>query len=205
MATRRIPKTPTAVRDVLRRAAKAASTVPDWPASAPSAAELNSLADDLDGTIQEKAKLRSQLKQVQTAERVKTQQGIEAMHRVDSATDSLYTPRGPQKAEFGLPPKKPTHGHSVPLAQPLIRKITDGAAPGSLLLDWDTVDGAAAYQVEWYTDAEMLQKVGNAAATSSKHLIKELQPGEQYWVWVRAVRGKQTGHWSDPATRIANL
>lgn len=205
MSGRRIPKTPHAVLHVLRRAAAAIAAEPDWSASAPSAAAVTALADALEASIRDKQALRGHLKIAERTEKDRTLESVQALRRIDYATDGLYTPRGAQKENFGIPAKKPTHGHSVPLTQPVILKIADGVQPGSLLLDWEPVRGAAAYQVAWFTDGALAQPAGSAAVSGSEYTLTGLQPGLQYWVKVCAIRGKDSGPWSDPATRIANM
>ena len=41
--------------------------------------------------------------------------------------------------------------------------------------------------------------------SESRMEISELTLGHQYWIRVRAIRGTDSGSWSDPATRIANV
>jgi glycosyltransferase involved in cell wall biosynthesis len=98
--------------------------------------------------------------------------------RIDEVTDGLYGPDGAEKNNFGLSPKKTTHGGSGPLDQIVITKTENGTSPASIFVDWDTEAGAAAYQIEWYTDSAMTQPIGNAAG-------------------VRAVFGsrRNIGHW----------
>jgi hypothetical protein len=52
---------------------------------------------------------------------------------------------------------------------------------------------------------KLTQLVGSATSTGSEYVISGLTPGQQYWMIVRAVRGSETGPWSDPATRVANV
>ena len=42
-------------------------------------------------------------------------------------------------------------------------------------------------------------------APPSEMEIQGLERGKQYGFRVRAVRGGQEGHWSDQATRVANI
>jgi len=51
----------------------------------------------------------------------------------------------------------------------------------------------------------LVKMVGSATVTSSEYEITGLTRGNQYWVRVRAVRASMTGHWSDQATRVANI
>ncbi len=146
-----------------------------------------------------------QLAQARAYLRAQRDQGVDMMKRIDEVTDGLYGPDGAEKNNFGLPPKKSTAGPSEPLDQIVIIKTEDGTSPASIFVDWDTEAGAAAYQVEWYTDSAMTQQIGNAAVSESEYEIAGLIAGQQYWIRVRAIRGSEFGPWSDPATRVANI
>ena len=87
----------------------------------------------------------------------------------------------------------------------IILQIADGTEPASLLVDWEHVAHAAAYQIEWFTDGALTQLIGESAVTESKFTITGLESGQQYWVRVRAIGGTDGGPWSDPATRVANI
>ena len=76
--------------------------------------------------------------------------------------------------------------------------------PNSILFDWESIVGAS-YEIKWFSNAPMTQLVGSATSTASEYVISGLTPGQQYWMSVRPVRGSETGPWSDPATRVANV
>jgi len=63
----------------------------------------------------------------------------------------------------------------------------------------------ASYEIKWFSNAPMTQLVGSATSTASEYVQSGLTPGQQYWMIVRPVRGSETGPWSDPATRVANV
>jgi len=92
-------------------------------------------------------------------------------------------------------------------AQAVIKLITDGDEPASILVDVETVPDAVSYEFEWFTSSAMTPatKVGNKTTTKSRFTILGLTAGVQYWVRVRAVRADRSGPWSDPATRVANV
>ncbi|MBN2210976.1 MAG: fibronectin type III domain-containing protein [Sedimentisphaerales bacterium] len=205
MAKRRIPTKPAELRDQMMQAATAIGAEANWPATAPTQLEVGNLAGNLYNSITEVDNLKAQLAQARATLRTQRDEGVEMMQRVDAVTDGLYGPDGAQKNNFGLPPKKTTPGASEPLGQVIITLVADGTAPASIFLDWDTDAGAAAYQVEWYTDAALTQQVGNAAVSESEYEIAGLTAAQQYWMRVRGVRGSEYGPWSDPATRVANI
>ena len=86
----------------------------------------------------------------------------------------------------------------------VIRATKDGTPPASIWVDWDSVERAV-YEVQWFSDSNILQMTGSATVTSSETEIQGLERGKQYWFRVRAVRAGQEGPWSDQATRVANI
>ena len=178
---------------------------PSWPATAPTVIEVNTQVVNLFTGITQVNDLKSQLSQARADLHTKTDDGREIMKRIDEVTDGLYGADNAKKNDYGLPPKKSTHGAQVPLEQVVITKVEDGTSPASIFVDWDSDAGASAYQVEWFSDAAMTTQVGSAAVSASEHEIQGLTMSQQYWVRVRSVRGNEFGQWSDPATRVANL
>ncbi len=205
MAKRRIPTKPNELRDQLTQAATGIGGEANWPATAPMPLEVGMMSSTLAASITQVDDLKAQLAQARADLRARRDQGVDMMKRIDEVTDGLYGPDGPQKNNFGLPPKKTTPGGSEPLDQIVIIKTEDGTSPASIFVDWDTEAGAAAYQVEWYTDSAMTQQIGNAAVSESEYEIAGLTAGQQYWIRVRAIRGSEFSPWSDPATRVANI
>ena len=84
--------------------------------------------------------LKAQLSQARATLRTERDKGIDVMKKIDQVTDGLYGPDGPEKLNFGLPPKKLT-GESVPLVQVIITKIEEGTSPASIFVDWDQQEG----------------------------------------------------------------
>ncbi|MBN1554234.1 MAG: fibronectin type III domain-containing protein [Phycisphaerae bacterium] len=205
MAKPRIATKPTDLRDQLTQALAGITNEASWPATAPPAVAVSAAQNVVATAITTVEDLKAQLAQARATLHTNVDTGIGLMKQIDSVTDGLYGPDDPRKENFGLPPKKTSHGPSVPLGQVLITKIEDGTAPVSIFVDWDPDAGASAYQIEWYTDAAMSQQIGAAAVSASEHEIQGLTQGQQYWVHVRSVRGNEYGQWSDPATRVANL
>lgn len=204
MAKRRIPTKPNEVRDQLMQASSGIGGEANWPSTAPTQAEVGVQMGDLFTAITAVNDLKAQLAQARATLRDKRDVGVETMKRIDEVTDGLYGPDGPEKNNFGLPPKKTTR-ESVPLDQVVIIKVEDGTSPASVFVDWDSEQGAAAYQIEWYTDSAMTLQIGNAAISESEYEIAGLTASQQYWIRVRAIRGSEYGPWSDPATRVANI
>lgn len=204
MAKRRIPTKPTELRDQMLQAAAGIGGEANWPPTAPTQADVNTQAGNISTAITNVDSLMAQLSQARATLRTLRDQGVDTMKRIDEVTDGLYGAGGPQKNNFGLPPKQ-TGGVSVPLDQVVITKTADGTSPASIFVDWDQEEGAAAYQIEWYSDSALTQQIGNAAVSESEYEIAGLTAGQQYWVRVRAIRGNEFGAWSDPATRVANV
>jgi hypothetical protein len=126
--------------------------------------------------------------------------GIEIMKKVDEFTDALYTPSGAEKNNFGLPPK----GAAIDPQPKLIEiVVTDGPIAGSLMFDWESIEGAS-YEVQWAANPGLSPIVGSAiSASTSDTIIGGLTPGIQYWMHVRPMRGSESAQWSDPAPKIA--
>ena len=205
MAKPRIPTKPTELRDQLAKASQGIDGESSWPSTAPSKADVDAELDTLSTEITTVDTAAARLRQSRADLRTSRDRGVDIMKQIDHVTDGLYGPDAEAKLLFGLPPKKSTHGESHPLEIVLITKIEDGVTPAAIYVDWATEEGAGAYQIEWYTDPAMTQMVGAAAGSQSEYEIAGLVPGQQYWIRVRAVRGDEVGHWSDVATRVANL
>ncbi|MBC8481491.1 MAG: fibronectin type III domain-containing protein [Planctomycetes bacterium] len=205
MAKPRIATKPSDVRDQITQAASGISNELNWPATAPTEIEVDGLRGNLISCIAQVNDLKSQLAQARATLHAKVDACIAIMKRVDEVTDGLYGSDGAEKNNFGLPPKKSTAGVAIPLSQVLITKIEAGTAPASLFVDWDTDAGARAYEMEWYTDSAMTQRIGNVSTTVSEYEILGLIAGQQYWVRIRSLSGSEYGQWSDPATFMANL
>lgn len=205
MAKPRIATKPNDLRDQLMQAASGISGEPSWPLTAPTQAEANALIAGLFAGITLVNDLKSQLSQARADLHTKTDDGREIMKRIDEVTDGLYGSDNAKKNDYGLPPKKSTHGVQVPLEQVVITKVEDGTSPASIFIDFDSDAGASAYKVEWFSDSAMTAMVGSAAVSSSEYEIAGLTIGQQYWIRVRSIRGQEYGTWSDPATRVANL
>lgn len=205
MAKSRIATKPSELRDQLVQAFAGIGGEPNWPSTAPPATDVSTTLNALNTSITQIEYLKNQLSQARAALHAQIDTGVDLMKRVDEVTDGLYGSDSPMKNNFGLPPKKSTHGERIPLGQVLITKIEAGTAPASLYVDWDTDAGASAYQIEWFSDSAMTVTIGSAAVSASEHEIQGLVIGQQYWVRVRSVRGNENGQWSDPATKVANL
>mgnify|MGYP000937837823 CR=1 FL=1 len=175
-----------------------------WPPSAPGAADVTSAGTSLESSLQTIATVEAQLKGLRQTLETDTDYARGLMEKVDQATDLLYGPDGPEKINFGLDPKKTTRTPSGTPEQVVIGAFADGTQPASLFVDFDSVD-AAAYEVQWFSDAPLTQLVGSATVTNSEIEIPGLTRGNQYWIRVRAVRAGQPGPWSDQATRIAGI
>ncbi len=204
MTRERISRVPRRLRDQIEQAAAAVAAEANWPATAPSAADVTQTANDLAGLITQYDQLKAQLDELRFELRHKTRDAFALMKRIDAVTDGLYGGHDTRKNNFALPPRK-RRGSPDMLTQVVIRKITDGVSPHSIFVDWTTDPACRAYELQWFDSPELLEPVGAVAITNSEYEISSLTPGRQYWVRVRSLSGKRYGQWSDPATRIANL
>ena len=201
----RIKRQPDKLRDQLIQASAAATAAgAAWRAGAPTPAQLTAGAAAIDTRITSTKNLAASLRIEESAKGTATTAGIALMKEVDEETDALYGADGPQKLNFGLSPKGGAGGGPPPLHKLIEIRTLDGAAPGSFLFDWETIQGAS-YEVKWFSNGTLTQLVGSATATRSDYLITGLTAGQQYWMIVRPVRGSEQGPWSDPATRVANV
>ncbi|MEQ1823239.1 MAG: fibronectin type III domain-containing protein [Fimbriimonadaceae bacterium] len=204
MASKRIKRTPSELRDQLLQAAAAITALgPAWPTSAPTAAQLTARANAIGDSIDALHELDAATKTERQTRDRETSAGQNEMRLVDGYTSGLFGPGGAQKASFALTPILP--GSRLP-APPQISnlRIRDGQFPTSLLCGCEAVTGAS-YEWEWYASALLTTLLGKITTTRSEHLITDLDIGTRYWVRVRAVRGSQYGMWSDADSRVANV
>jgi len=178
MGKGRIAAKPSDLTSQLSRASIAIASEPNWPPNAPSQAEIDTALAAMTGSISSINDFEAQLGQARAA-----------LH----------------EAYFGLRPKKTTHEKRPALQQIIILRMADGIAPKSLFVDWEADPNAAAYQIEWFTDSDLTHRIGSAAVSESQYTITNLTTGQLYWVRVCGIRASETGPWSDPATRVANI
>jgi len=205
MAKPRIPTKPAELRDVLKEAYTAIQNTGTWPVTGPPALAVLNASNTLDSVMTQLQQLRAQEDQLVAQLAAAKENGTELMRQIDYTTDGMFGPDGPEKSQFGVPPKKSTAQPSVPLEQVVVQKISAGRFTRSIFLDWDTEEGAGAYQVEAYTDSALTQLVQSATVTASEVTVQNLAQGQQYWFRVCAVRGDERGPWSDIATQVAGL
>jgi hypothetical protein len=200
MASSRIKTKPEEARDQITTAiAGITGAGLLWPTTAPTGAQCTTAKTDLANAIIDADAKEAAWKTANQVRQAKLAISIGYMKRIDEATDGMYGPGGAEKANFGLTPK----GASIPPLHKLTDiRVTDGLIAGSIFFDWENIEGAS-YEVEWFTDSALTQKIGSAASTASEFMISGLTPGTQYWMHVRPHRGGDTAPWSDPATRVA--
>jgi len=199
----RISRKPDELAQQCTLAAGAIAAEPDWPSS-PDAATLKGCAEDIAAQRSVVSALEKQLHDARQALKPIIQKARKEVMRVDCASDMIYGMDGVQKTKFGLTPKKRS---PEPLGEPgpvVIDAVADGTQPGSIWIDWSSI-AHAVYEVQWFGDVKLTRRTGSTTVTVSKMEIGDLVPGRQYWFHVRAVRGSQTGPWSDPLTRFANV
>lgn len=170
-----------------------------WPAGAPALLTVSSHKSALDAAITATNNAFNAWKVAIQTENAAALACETDMRGIDTATDLLYGPSGAQKNNFGLTPKGAT---IAPLHKLVDIKTSDGLVAGSILFDFESIEGAS-YEVEWFSDSSLTTRVGSATSTRSEFTITGLTSGTQYWMHVRPHRGGQTAQWSDPATRVA--
>jgi len=205
MAQDRIKRRPDELRDQLLQAAAAITALgPGWPAGAPTAASVTAEANAIDASITaiEGFDNSAAARRQQRNGEVTTSRGT--MGLIDGFTTGLYGADGAEKANFGLPPIIQPGPPLGPPEKITDLKLADGQLPASFFCDCETIEGSS-YEWEWYSDAALTVRVGNVTTTPSELTINGLTTGTRYWVRVRAIRGGQTGMWSDPDSRVANV
>ena len=206
MIHKRIKSKPADVLQQLRLVAAGIAGEPDWPtSSAPEPAQVNALAGDLEGNLRDIEQLEAQLSVARARRADLAKAGQQTIRRADQVTSGLYGPDDTRKENFGLPPKLRRAASSAPVGKAVITKVKDGVGPGSIFLNWRSLEDVHAYSVEWYSDSALTQMVGYATATRSDYTIQKLAPGQQYWMRVRGVRGNAIGDWSTATTHTASL
>ena len=205
MSKKRISTKPTELRDQLTLAVGGIEGEISWPATSPNDGDVHGAIDSITASLASVESLKAQLSQARATLHSQVADGIAIMKRIDEITDGLYGSDCAEKTNFGLSPKKSTRGAATPIEQIVITVISEGTAPASIFVDWDTDAGSAAYQVEWFSDSAMTALVGSSAVSSSEYEIQGLAMCQQYWIRVRGISGNEYGAWSDPATRVANL
>jgi len=199
----RIKRRPDQSRDQLNTAAAAITAAgAAWTGSL-TAAQVAAAAANTNTALTAVKNAEAALKVLRQTIRTVGSAGIAIMKQIDSTTDAIYGPSGAEKANFDLPPKFVTTG-PAPLDKLTDIRTLETATPNSILFDWESIVGAS-YEIKWFSNATMTQLVGSATSTASEYVISGLTPGQQYWMIVRPVRGSETGPWSDPATRVANV
>jgi hypothetical protein len=190
----------------LNMAAIAVQANPNWPPAAlVHFPELQTRALAMTAKRSEMLAAEAAFRTRQQELRAMIDPGRLAMSRVDETTDALFGPSGTEKLDYGLSPKSGPPGEAAGEPEKVvIREVRDGAEAASLFVDWESV-ARASYQVEWFTDSALTQKVGSMTVTPSETTLLGLTAGKQYWIRIRAVRAARNGPWSDPATRVANL
>lgn len=198
-----IPKNPTSLIPLLRAAAAAVPTAPSWSPAAPTILEMEAAANDLAALDTEIEAIEDLLRIKRENRRIKGAQAYEMMQRVDEFTSLLYGAASAQKTPFGV---EPAGGGASPGTLPklVIVVIRDGVLPGSIFVDFSPFAGAH-YEIQWSTSSDFNPVLGSKSATASEAQIDGLTKGTEYWVRVRAVKASQSGPWSDPAHRVANV
>lgn len=203
----RIERRPDLLAAQLTTATSGINGEPNWPPQAPTAAVAFQAAADINNAINAVTAAEATLLIARQSRDNFVLSGRDIMKDVDAATDLLYGPTDARKANFGLTPLQSGGPPPPPPGQIVILRITDGISPSSIFIDWEAQDGAASYEVEWFTSStlSLASRVGNATVTQSEFTATGLTAGTQYWFHARAIRASQTGPWSDPSTRVAGI
>lgn len=200
----RISRNAAVLRDQLTDAIDAitaAETATTWPPTAPTSAEVTAVRDALATSITDTDNSKDAWQADAQLKRKNVGTSYDTLTKVIQAATLLYGPSGAELNNFGVTPE----GSPLPALAKLTNIVVgDGNLPGSLLFDWENIEGAT-YEVQWATDSAFSSIVGSATSTQSEYMIAGLTSGTQYWMRVRPIRGSQNAAWSDPATRVAPL
>lgn len=202
MAPRK-PRTPEAMAESMLMASNAIPGEPNWPPSAPTAAQCGTHAVTLSQRIIEIETLKAQLDMKRQELEADMEAAGDDWVKNDDATTLLYGKFSANKDLFGTPAYKEPQPMGEP-EQVLIEKLSDGSLPHSFKALWKHITGCS-YEVQWSADISFTNFEGSTTTTASEATFQVNQQGVQYFVRVRAVRGSLYGPWSDPATRVANV
>lgn len=198
-------RSPTALAAMAREASVAIGATVNWPVSAPTAGELAADASEIETLDEQIGQLEDAIRIAREQRNTRGEQLYAKMRRVDTATDLIYGETSAQKARYGIEPKKGSGGSGPePLRKLTISRIEDGTTSGSIFVDFDSIEGAV-YEMEAASDSGFATIVATKTVTASEGTIEGLTMGTQYWIRVRALRAGESGPWSDPATRVANV
>lgn len=202
-----IPRNPTAMIAALSQALNAIGNEPNWPANAPTYAEVSGLIILLTGNDGAVESAEDQLRIKREKRRNDGETAYAALQKIDLFTDTLYGPTSANKTAFGVEPKKEAGAPPGPLdlTKPVIVATRDGLLPGSIFVDWSPVDSAQHYEIQASTNPDFTTLVQTRTAASSETQVDGLTKGTQYWLRVRAARSDKFSAYSDPATRVANV
>jgi len=199
---KRFSATASGVRNQIARAVAGITDLgAGWPADAPTLAQVTAAHDALAAAIVDTDAKEAAWKVAAEAKRGAMGDALEILKAVDRYTDALYSSGSAEKLKFGLEPK----GQQLQPLETLLRiELRDGPEPGSLRFDWNPMRNAV-YEIQWSEADDFSSLKGSGVSTSSAFVILGLDPGKQYWVRVRPVRGGKSAPWCDPATRIAPI
>lgn len=202
MASNRIKRTPEALRDQMNQTIIGITALGiTWPPPpAPTLAEVTAARDALSTSITDTATKEGAWKVAAQTKATNFDTAFAIESRVDDALTFKYGEGAAEKNNFGIAPE----GSPIDALHKLINIVVkDGPNPGSLLFDWENIEGAS-YEIQWAAVSNFATLTGSAtSASSSDYIISGLTPGNQYWMRVRPLRGADTAEWSDPATRVA--
>lgn len=206
MRKRRIRRGRYELAKQLHSASVAAAGEPNWPASGPTAAQLQAAADALETLITQIVGAENALQILRSQALTASKTGQDLMRRVDLLTSALYGPSGGKKIAFGLRPIDMVRSMPPAPKAPLKVKLLDGPKPGTLLLDWKRVANARYLAEAWDGDpeAEGSRLLLAMSETASKSVFAGLPVGTQVFARVRIIAGKRSGPWSKPLTRFVN-
>lgn len=99
----------------------------------------------------------------------------------------------------------PGKGSPIDLKQVINLSASEGDNEAEIDLHWDNIQGAQGYALQQTLDPNDPSKWVNlpGVGRTSKTTIRNLTSGTRYWFRVCAVRGNDSGGWSDPAMKVA--
>lgn len=63
----------------------------------------------------------------------------------------------------------------------------------SVTVEWNPVFGATDYEIEWYADEDLAQRVGSKRVHATSCTLSPISPKQSYWIRTWAVRGSEVG------------
>jgi len=188
---------------LLRRVADAIDGNPDFPAPPYTAAQLRTLADELEAAyLDQKAKQQAAVQATSTlADKV-----TEVNDKITEEGDHVQQKSKGVKAKIEGAGMAVRATPSAPQDMEQVENlgVATGSAEETLDTNWDALKNVKSYELQMSEDPITATSWHTIKITTkSTFRVSGLTSGKKYWFRVRAIGAKNEGAWSDPATKVA--